>query len=495
MIQLLKKISENNIYLDVIDNELKLFSEDESIDAALLEEIKSNKEAILGYLIENKGFFAKADTVKVISNVALAEHYELSNAQKRLWILCQNENVSISYNIPKKFVLKGDYNVDKLRKAIRSVIDRHEILRTVFKDDQSFEVKQWIVKSEDFKFDMEYYNFCNDEDQNDKVAKYINSDCEKIFDFEKGPLIRATLFQLEKEHFVFYYNIHHIISDAQSMEVLINEVLNFYNSYVEETKSSLPELKVQYKDYAFWMNEKFQNHEFDEHKKFWENTLAGDLPYFEFPNLPNRSKFKNFSGYSYSSYLSAELSTKFTKLCSQEGATLYMGLLALWNILCYKYTAQKDIILGTTVSGRELLELENQIGFYVNTIPLKNTVNPELSFLELFHAVKESSLTALTFQEYPFDKIVEGLNQKFDINRNPIFDIIFELKDAAPQGISITENTICGAEVNSKFDLEAVFQLRGNSLHMNINFNVNMYEDEMIKRLIHHFGQLMTEVL
>ncbi|KQB41363.1 non-ribosomal peptide synthetase [Flavobacterium aquidurense] len=495
MIQLLKKISENNIYLDVIDNELKLFSENESIDAAVLQEIKSNKEAILAYLIENKGFFTQGDTVKTISNVAVAEHYELSNAQKRLWILCQNDNVSISYNIPKKFVLKGDYNVDKLRKAIRSVIDRHEILRTVFKDDENFEVKQWIVKSDDFKFDMEYYNFCDDEDQNQKVAQYINSDSEKIFDLEKGPLIRASLFQLEKEHFVFYYNIHHIISDAQSMEVLINDVLNFYNSYVEETNNSLPDLKVQYKDYAFWMNEKFQNDEFEGHKKFWENILAGDLPYLEFPNLPNKSKFKNFKGYSYSSYLSPELSTQFIQLCSQEGATLYMGLLALWNILCYKYTAQKDIILGTTVSGRELLELENQIGFYVNTIPLKNTVNPELSFLELFHSVKESSLTALTFQEYPFDKIVEGLNLKFDINRNPLFDIIFELKDAVPEGLSTADNRISGAEVNSKFDMEAVFQLRGNSLHMNINFNVNVYEDEMIKRLINHFEQLIAEVI
>ncbi|MGX5687221.1 amino acid adenylation domain-containing protein [Chryseobacterium cucumeris] len=495
MIQLLKKISENNIYLDVIDNELKLFSENDSIDADVLQDIKLNKAAILAYLIENKGFFNKVDTVKTISNVTLSENYELSNAQKRLWILCQNENVNISYNIPKKFVLNGDYNVDKLRKAIRAVIDRHEILRTVFKDDKNFEIKQWIVKSEDFKFDMDYYNFCDDEDQDEKVTKYINNDSQKIFDLENGPLIRASLFQLGKEHFVFYYNIHHIISDAQSMEILINDVLNYYNSYVEETESSLPELKVQYKDYTFWMNEKFKNNEFDQHKEFWGNTLSGDLGYLEFPNISNRSKFKNYKGYSYSSYLSPELCNKFTQLCSQEGATLYMGLLTLWNILCYKYTAQKDIILGATVSGRELLELENQIGFYVNTIPLRNTVNPELSFMELFHTVKETSLTALTFQEYPFDKIVEGLNLKFDVNRNPLFDIIFELKDAAPEGPSTLKNIISGTEVNSKFDMEVVFQVRGSSLHMNINFNSNVYEDETIKRLITHFEELMISVL
>ncbi|MFC4634983.1 amino acid adenylation domain-containing protein [Dokdonia ponticola] len=436
-----------------------------------------------------------------IQKIEEQDSYPISNAQKRLWILSQVEKGSIAYNIPFSTILQGEYNITRFAKAIDTVIERHEILRTVFREEDSGEVRQHILSKDALGFAIDYQDFKSEENPEAMAKAYIASDANTAFDLANGPLLRASLLQLSDEQYVFYYNTHHIISDGWSMDVLSRDVHICYKAYMEGLAPELPELRIQYKEYATWQLSQIETKEYQDHKTFWTESLKGDLPILELPKKGARPSVNTYEGKGLRTYISQETTSGLKNLSQDQGGSLFMGLLAAWNVLFNKYTTSKDIIIGSPVAGRGHADLENQIGFYVNTVALRNQINTEQSFTTFYNEVKQTTMSAFSHQSYPFDCVVEDLDIKREKGANAIFDIMLALQNVGEKITNIVvteedENTILDlGNTVSKFDITLNFQEIGKHLIFDVIYNTSLYEEEMIKNLIHHFKQLTSNLV
>ena len=502
MENIIKKIIENKLLLKLENGKLKVYKKDAgSISPELLEEIRNNKSALEDYLLSQEKNAFSNDLKLNIPKLEAHENYELSSSQRRLWILNHFEKGAVAYNIPSNFELNGNYNIDNFKKAINALIERHEILRTIFKKDEKGEIRQWVLPLKDINFSVDYLDLSQNQNGAALAKSYIESDEYKPFDLEKGPLFRVSIYKLSDEKFILYFNIHHIIGDAWSMEILFRDTFALYESYQKETAHSLPELRIHYKDYAAWQQEQIRNGAFEKHKEFWKNKFAGDLPLLDLPSEKIRPKTKTYNGYKLGAYVSAETTMKLESYCKANAGSLYIGLVALWKTLFYKYTGQNDIVIGAPIAGRNHLDLDDQVGFFINTLPIRDAINPSASFDELFDQIKVNILESFNFQQYPFDLLTEDLNLLRNPSRSAIFDVIIGLPEtqANAEDFVVDPSKIDRifdlGKIVSKVDLAIIFSKVGNHLFFDINFNTDVYEREMIEKLIAHFKQLAAQIL
>ena len=268
-----------------------------------------------------------------IAKVKESEHYSISDGQRRLWVLSQFEAGSTAYNMPSHIELDGAYDIDSFRKAIEATIDRHEILRTVFKVDAEGEVGQWILSKDELGFEIDYIDYREASDKEESVRLYIEEDSYKPFDLEKGPLLRASLLHVSEDRYVFYFNMHHIISDGWSMEVLTKDVFSYYESFKEGTEVDLPELRIQYKDYVAWQQSQLTQDSFQAHRDYWAANLSGELPLLNLPSRKMRPKVITHAGHSLGTYISTETTKGLKTFSHEQGGSLFRGLLSSWNVL------------------------------------------------------------------------------------------------------------------------------------------------------------------
>lgn len=465
----------------------------------------ASQAILIGSLIKKS--FVKIERVKDQDN------YPISDAQRRLWILSQFENGSTAYNMPSSISLNENIDIDCFKLAVADVIERHEILRTVFKkDEQSGEISQWIRRMDEIKFEIDCidYTQLNDkglvshEEIQEQKWNLIQAIAEKdaliAFDLENGPLLRATLFQLEKNEFIFYYNMHHIISDGWSLKVLNDDVLAFYNSRLNGTKIELNPLKIQYKDYASWQLEELKSENYNRHREYWLQSLQGELPYIDLPSLKQRPRLKTFQGQTLKTILNVESTQMIKTFAYQNNGTLFMGLLSTLNIALYHYTSSTDIIVGSPVAGREHADLFDQIGFYVNTLPLRNKIIPSESFTEMFQRVKKNTLEAYEHQMYPFDRLVREIDLERNISRNAIFDIMLVLQNNLEIDsdfvLEESPDTISNSGFStSKFDLLINVEEYGENLVMSFEYNTDVYDQDIIESFIRHYKNIINNVL
>ncbi|MGZ4040918.1 MAG: amino acid adenylation domain-containing protein, partial [Bacteroidia bacterium] len=496
MKEFLAELVRKNIHIAVDKGELSVKFPKNKVDKILVEEIKSRKRDILEYL--NKLHVYEYLNIPVVDKAA---SYPLSNVQRRLWVLSQFEESAASYNMPASIVLEKNIDIKSFEIALASAIDRHEILRTVFREAEPGEIRQWILAGEAVGFKLDYRDFRSEEDKEERVNDYIAADSYKAFDLEKGPLFRAALLQVEEARYVFYYNMHHIISDGWSMEVLRRDVFACYEAHRKNTQPQLKELRIQYKDYSAWQLNQLQEETFKTHKDYWLKKLSGDLPLLNLPATKQRPRIKTNNGNGLSTYLDAATTAQLKKYSEANGGSLFMSLLATWNVLLYRYTSQTDLIIGTPVAGREHEDLEDQIGCYLNTLALRNEINPAESFNAFYKEIKNNALESYSHQMYPFDRLVEELNLQRDISRSAVFDVMLTLQNAGEntgtvkiKKEEINEVTDLGYSA-SKFDIDISVQETEHHLLLQIIYNTDVYEKEMIERLINHYKQLLKVLL
>jgi amino acid adenylation domain-containing protein len=436
-----------------------------------------------------------------IEKVTLQASYPISDAQRRLWVLSQFEEGSLAYNMAGIVYITEAIDIECFKRAIGSTLDRHEILRTVFREDGSGEIRQWILSKEDIGFKIDYKDYRQEENKELKVKEYITKDSNKGFDLENGPLLRAALIRVDEKEYEFYYNMHHIISDGWSMEVLRKDVFSYYESYKENKEPGLKELRIQYKDYSAWQLSQLEEESFKAHRDYWLNKLAGELPILDLPGSKPRPRIKTHTGYGLSTYLDKGTTVKLKKYTESNGGSLFMGLLACWNILMYRYTSQPDIIIGTPVAGREHADLEDQIGFYLNTLAFRNQVDPKQNFTSFYKEVKDSTLSGYTHQSYPFDRLVEELELVRDISRSPIFDILLDFHNTGEKikDVEVDEkeiNSISGlGELLVKYDLELHFREVGEHISIQLNYNADVYEKHVIEGIVGHYKNVIVQLV
>ncbi|QSW88372.1 amino acid adenylation domain-containing protein [Flavobacterium endoglycinae] len=491
---LLGKLREKDIFLKVNNNkELEITVKQGKIPSDLVEEIKLHKKDIITYLesSENK-------VIKKIEKAPLSDSYVTSSAQKSLWIVSQDEIASAAYNIPSYKLLEGIQDIVILNKAVKAVIDRHEILRTVFKTNENGEVRQFVLDSAALNLNIQNIDFRGSENWQTEVFEYIQNDSYKPFDLEKGPLLRIATLQTADQSFYFYYNLHHIISDGWSNDILEKEVLTIYNSYLENRSHNLPELHNQYKDYAVWENAMFENGQMENYKKFWIEKLAGDIPRINLPSSKQRPKLKTYNGQQFQGYIAKNDLSALKENLQKEGGTLFMSIIAVLKILLFKYTNERDITIGFPIVNRDDFNLQNQIGYYIKPLALRDYIDNEDTFNQFYQKLKENTFAAFNNKEYPFQMLVNDLQVDYDPARSPLFDISLTFHNISEghRSDNIDSTTIQNlGESKCKQDIEFHFQETGEYLSFMVNFNKDVYESEMIVRFMQHFKQLLAAVV
>ncbi|MFK7787017.1 MAG: amino acid adenylation domain-containing protein, partial [Crocinitomicaceae bacterium] len=436
-----------------------------------------------------------------ISPVEEQESYMLSDTQKRLWVLSQFEEASKAYNMPASVELRGNYDQELFEKAILATVERHEILRTVFKtDEQTSEVRQWIQGTRDIHFKLRYEDFSEFSDKAERAELLMTEDAYRKFDFENGPLFRVSLIKLDAEEYLCYFNMHHIISDGWSMDVLSKDVFAFYEAFKENQAPVLPSLRIQYKDYASWQHEQQKGSSFDAHQSFWMKELSGELPILDLPGNATRPRIFTQNGKRLRTKLDETLSTDLKAFSQERGGTLFMGLLASWNILLHRYTAQNDLIIGTPVAGRSHADLEHQIGAYINSVALRNQIDPSTNFDTFFQTLKENTLNSFEHQVYPFDRLVEELQLERDTSRNPVFDVMLILQNTSESDAELSEEMdseviVDDGFTSTKLDLGITCLEEGSGITLTVEYNTDIYDQGMIEMLMRHYKRLLSELI
>ncbi|MGW8443542.1 non-ribosomal peptide synthase/polyketide synthase [Paenibacillus sp. S33] len=410
-------------------------------------------------------------------------YYPVSSAQKRLYVLHQLDGSELNYNLPSALQLEGALNEAKVEKALTTLVARHDMLRTGF-EIVNGEPVQRIHPLVAFKVEKLQAS-------EDQVAAILEGFIQP-FDLTQPPLLRALLIELEKEKFLLALDIHHIGSDGLSMDVLLREFVRLYNG------EELPELRIQYKDYAVWQQSEEQRQRIKRQGEYWRGVFSSELPVLELPLDFSRPAVQQFDGQTLTFTLDAEKSEALKRLAGDSGATLYMLLLAAYSVLLHKYAGQEDIVVGTPIAARSHADLQPIIGMFVNTLALRLGPEAERTFLDYLQEVKETMLGAYEHQDYPFEELVEALQVSRDLSRNPLFDTMFSLQkheslDLTLEGLQWSLFDI--EEKTAKFDLSLDIVEFDNVLVCKIEYATSLFRQETIVRLAGHYEQLLASIL
>ncbi|WP_298511898.1 non-ribosomal peptide synthetase [uncultured Kordia sp.] len=490
-------LKQKGIHIDETNGNLKVFGKVANLTDEDKTKIREYKSDLIDFCLQRQ--VSDGDNSAFIPVIEEAEDYEVSSSQYRLWILCQLEEASISYNMPEHLMLHETIDFEKLEEAIKQTINRHEVLRTVFKVNDLGKLRQRVIAFNDFDFSVKTIDYTKDSDGETKAIQYISGNSFQPFDLEKGPLVRVSIIKLANSKTILYTNTHHIIGDGWSNNVLMSDVLAFYKAFAENEPVALPKLKLQYKDYSAWQQVKISGQKYEQAKKYFAEYLAGDLPLLNVPSSYARPVVKTHKGKKLGFSIKPEIADKLKNYHLSKGGSLFMALLSSMKVLLHRYTGQKDIIVGSPVSGRDHEDLENQIGFYVNSIVLRNNISGSDSFNEVYEKVKKTTLKAYQFQDYPFDHLVEDLSLKRDVSRSAIFDIMITLQsssqetmlDAAYKNDDVHDLGDC----ISRFDLEIDFEEKEGYIWMTVLFNADIYSDADIENLMRHYSNLLEGLL
>jgi amino acid adenylation domain-containing protein len=398
--------------------------------------------------------------------------YSLSSSQLRIWVVSQFEDASQAYVLYIRRLLNSEPDHAVLTGSLHTLIERHEILRTVFKQDAAGEVRQYILEPAAAMPD-----FCVDP-----------TSFTRPFDLATGPLLRLLLLPGKNDNWELNFAMHHIIGDEWSVGILVNELLHIYNARANDTPVSLPPLKIQYKDYAVWEQEQLKGEQLNEHRDWWLSRFSDELPVLDLPYDKPRPAIKTYRGGIIRKNIPAAIVGRIDQLNGEAGATLFMSLTAFVNILLHKYSHQQDIIIGTVATGREHIELEAQVGCYLKTLALRTRFNSTDSYWQLLTNVRKVALGSYEHSIYPFEELVNELDLRRDMSRHPLIDVMLVLHNTNGQ---VTADNHPTEGLAGKFDLLFEFIKAENGLQLAIHYNSDIYERSTAERMAGHLYRLM----
>ncbi|RBL91143.1 non-ribosomal peptide synthetase [Chitinophaga flava] len=421
--------------------------------------------------------------VSEITKAPESAHYPQSSSQKRLFLLHQIEGSSNSYNIPRVFHVKGQVDIQRLEQCFKSLIERHEALRT------SFEMKDGVpvqIIHPAVPFSIGYTKTTPDE-----VAQLVRDNI-RLFDLAKPPLLRAQLFDAGEGEQMFLFDMHHIISDGVSAALFSDELTRLYNG------EELPPVAFQYKDFAVWQNDLLATSAIREQENYWLQQFADEVPVLSMQTDFPRPTKKTYNGKRIQVSMDADTTTMLEKRCIEWGCTLNQLLLAAYNVLLYKYTGNEDIITGTPVAGRTRTELDKMIGVFINTLAIRTFPQGKKTFSAFLSEVRNTSVEALRNQEYPFELLIDQLQLKRDMSRNPLFDTMFSFLHDADGRLTLG-NAVLEPAANiydtSKFDLLLEGIRTSNTITLNLEYSTDLFSAATAATLLQHYTNLLQYLL
>jgi amino acid adenylation domain-containing protein len=484
------KIGSHDDFFELGGDSLKAIHAIACIHKALNVEIPL-KEFFKRLTVESLAVYIKSVEKNAFSTVEPAEkkeYYGLSSAQKRLYFLQQMDKEGIGYNIPLILILEGIVDKDKLEQSIRGLIRRHESLRTSI-DVIEEEPVQRI--HEDVKFAIEHYDLSGDNEIENSKFKIQNS-FVRPFDLSQAPLLRVRLIKVEKDRHIFLVDMHHIISDGISIQVLVHDFSALYAG------KELPGIKLQYKDYAEWQNRERESRKILEQGEYWKKEYEGEIPVLELPTDYARPAVQGFEGNSINFEINKETVGALKNLALETGTTLYIVLLTLYTIFLSKLSSQEDIAIGTPVAGRRHADLEKIIGMFVNTLVLRNYPSGEKGFMDFLGEVKEIALKGFENQECQYEDLVEKVAVTRDVSRNPLFDTMFALQNTGSQKIELPGLKLVPYEYEnktSKFDLTLDVVEVEEKLLFIFEYSTKLFKLETVEKFIVYFKNIVRSIV
>ena len=422
--------------------------------------------------------------------------FPLSSSQQRLWFLHQLERNNAFYNIPGAVQIDGELDVNLLKQCFETIISRHEILRTHF-ELQGKEPQQVINSPPELTIPITDLQ----SQPQKEVEKEIQAEASQPFDLSQAPLMRVRLLRVHPQRHILLFILHHIVSDAWSRGVMLQEFTTLYNSFRQNETPQLPELPIQYADFAVWQREQEAN--YDQQLNYWQQQLSPLPPVLDLPFDYSRPEVQTFRGGQIKFSLSSELTQQLQTLSQQENATLFMTLLAGWQTLLSRYTGQTDITIGSPITKRDRAEIENLIGFFSNTLVLRTDLTGNPSFREILQRVRETALSAYSHQDIPFEKVVEALQRDRDLARTPLFQVMFAFHNlpVLPQLPDLDLTLLDADSGTAKFDLSLL--MRWDDVGVNshspllgmFEYNSDLFTPETVTRMATHFQRLLQALV
>ncbi|MGZ4164352.1 MAG: amino acid adenylation domain-containing protein, partial [Tumebacillaceae bacterium] len=425
------------------------------------------------------------------------EEMPLSFAQQRLWFLSRYMRDHSAYNVPFLLTLTGEIDVKALVQSLNDLVRRHEVLRTTFAETGG-EAVQVVAPVQQIELAHVDLAHVPSEERRDAAMQVFVKEGKREFDLSTGPLVRATLAQVQETEHLLLLNIHHIAFDGWSMSVFVRELATLYTAAVQQEASPLPELALQYGDVAAWQQAWLQGEVLEKQLAFWKQKLSGELPMLQLPTDRPRTVQPSFRGARQQAVVSQRVSEGLKALSRRFGVTLYMTLLAAFQTLLYRYTGQEDLLIGTPIAGRNRVELESMIGFFVNTLVMRTDLSGEPTFAELLHRVRHVALDSYAHQDVPFEKVVMEVLPDRDLSVSPLFQTMFVLQNNADAAWELPGLSLRSHELHlgtAMFDLTLEMEEQDGALLANWEYSTDLFDDATISRMMVHFETLLTGIV
>jgi amino acid adenylation domain-containing protein len=494
------------------DDKLRIRTHKNALTTELKQEIQANKTDILAFLNSAKIGSVMAEEIPTLPDDALKI---LSFAQQRLWLLGQLQGSSASYNMPIALQLDGNLNIDALYSSFAYLLNRHASLRMYFptvaaqpqvaiKDLDNIEVLT-ILDWRNLELETGNKETLSHSPSpslptphSPTLQRFINAYIQEPFDLNTGPLFKAKLLQLKGHKYVLLINMHHIISDGWSMGVFVRELREAYTAFNQGQIPTLVELPIQYSDYANWQRNWLQGEVLETQINYWKNQLKDAPPLLELPTDYPRPALQSYRGDRDRYSLSPDLTLAIKTLSQQQGASLFMTLLAAFSILLSRYSRQEDLCIGTAIANRTHSQTEGLIGFFVNTLIMRNQIKPEQSFIELLQQISQTCLDAYSHQDIPFEYLVEQLQPERSMSHNPLFQVMLALENNESPDLSLPGLEITWLPITypfAKFDLALLVIESDNQLDLTWEYATDLFDKSTIQRMAAQFAVLLQGIV
>lgn len=421
----------------------------------------------------------------------------LSFAQQRLWFLAQLAGQSATYNMPAALRLEGRLNEEALQSALTDLVQRHETLRVCFPTVDGKPTVQLNEAYNPLRVTDLVGGLANAE-QKDQMAEWVDRHANSPFDLSTGPLFKAQLLRLSSEQHILLFNMHHIISDGWSTGVMIRDWRRLYEAYAQNSEPQLPELPIQYSDYAVWQRNWLQGDVLERQLDYWADKLAGAPELLELPADNPRPAVMSYRGKHLQSTLNPTLTQCIKQLSRKQGVTDFMALLAAFTVLLSRYSGQTDIVVGCPIANRPQSQTEDLIGFFVNTLALRMQIDAEQTFAELLTQVRKTALEAYSHQDIPFEALVEKINPSRSLSHSPLFQVMFVLQNAPEEALELSGLNITPVEsehATAKFDLTLSVDERNGAFVCNWEYNTDLFLPETIVLISERFQVLLEGIV
>ncbi len=452
VLELIEKLKKEKINIGLQGTNLKISASQSSLTEQLVEQIKENKQELIGFLSK-----AALLAEESIGKAPESEFYEVSYTQRRLYILDQVSDNKVAYNIFYGGFLKGTIDQAVLKASVDRLVRRHEILRTGFHLLDSG-LYQQITPFRPGLCDPTFIDLSSDSDSNEATEALISRENGYTFDLAKTPLLRLVVAKTSEHRSLVLITMHHIISDQWSGEIFFRELIRSYQHLLAGSIEEEQPLRIQYKDFSWWQNRMLEKNDSDVHRKYWLGQLSGQLPLLEIPADYPRPMVKQYNGSTHSEWLEPAALVSLQEMAREGGCSLFTVLLATVKVLIYRYTGDEELIFGVPVAGRDHRDLQDQLGCYINTLAIRTRFTGGTSFMQLLATVKTNLMEGYQHQVFPFDLLVEELHLQGDRSRSPLFDVSVNYD---PGSMDVPSEEASTEDVRnppiSKFDLAFFF--------------------------------------